>query len=152
MRLRLGRGQLELAHRHRKHLVDLVERIVDLERVLEDGLHLTTKDLALASVHVVDDLWPWKRIAPSLGLIMPSSRRASVVLPLPLSPAMAMTVGFSSLMDSETSSTATVRPLRKQTAAKDLCHILRFQDFGIHDCAPIVQVAGDPPVRFDFFE
>src|SRR6188768_1720158 len=63
---------------------------------------------------------PRKRIEPADGWVMPKSRRASVVLPLPLSPAMAVMVGFSSLMISEISSTATMRRLLRRLSPKTL--------------------------------
>ena len=69
-------------------------------------------------------VWPRYRIEPLVGWISPSSSRARVVLPLPLSPAMAVMDGLSSLMVSETSSTATVWPLRQQPAAKDSGDVL----------------------------
>src|SRR3954470_15546801 len=51
---------------------------------------------------------PRNRIEPSVGCVIPKSRRASVVLPLPLSPATAVIIGFSSLRVSDILSTATV--------------------------------------------
>src|SRR2546428_10627744 len=49
---------------------------------------------------------------PLVGCIIPSSSRARVVLQLPLSPAMVVIDGLSSLIISETPSTATDDPQR----------------------------------------
>jgi len=49
MRLRAGPRQLEFPDWCFQHVVDLVERVEGLERILEDGLHLAPKFAELAA-------------------------------------------------------------------------------------------------------
>ena len=64
--LLLRLGKLQIVDRHREHMVDLVERVVDLERVLEDHLDIGEKgarlrlgQLAQVLTLVEDDAAGW---------------------------------------------------------------------------------------------
>src|SRR5262249_59123216 len=84
--------------------------------------------------------FPRYRISPEVGSVNPSSSRASVVLPLPLSPATAINDGTSALTDSEKSFKAVVAvgPLPKTRPRP------RASTSG---WASVIQVTGEHEVR-----
>ena len=70
-----------------------LDRVQRAERVLEDDLHLraVVQDVAAGRARV-ETSPPSKRTLPSLGSISRARSRATVLLPLPLSPTSAVTV------------------------------------------------------------
>ena len=93
LRRRRGRAPGRTWRWGSQHVVDPVEGVVDLEGVLKDGLHLAAEGAPFLCPTSCPGACLGSASRRAVGRMIPSSRRASVVLPLPLSPAMAMMVG-----------------------------------------------------------
>ena len=142
-------GKFEVADRAVQDVIDGVEGVVGLERVLEDGLHLAAEVQPVARPHFLD-IFALVQTCPEVGGMTPKSNLASVVLPLPLSPAMAVIVGRSSGIASETSCTAIVTLERlKNPPPKILDTLSSSSRLAIRDRFSM-QVALGAPVRFHF--